>query len=278
MRNAKRSKGGFAMEPEYHYFLVVTSVGRWKRRRVSALLRRSADGEEWFSGKGWESADTIREALGRLDHRLAEIPARKVARYEGHFVRSQRRFERMLGDKPITIKLPDFRYRYYVLVNDSFPREAPYGLVRALVGEDGERVATFLDYFQPKTGWERGKAASRIAVGEPNSGTEEIAESEVEHYERLLVRRDEEIERTGYQYYFIVSDPPPHEGPPWLIRKRDTGFDITGEERFTRHLQWEPSDHLSRISSGRDYDEALPITEQEAMEYVAKVTRMVNGE
>jgi hypothetical protein len=50
---------------------------------------------------------------------------------------------------------------------------------------------------------------------------------------------------------------------------------MTGEETFTSRLQWEKSDSLYRISSGREYQTAVPITEDQAMAHVEKITRIV---
>jgi hypothetical protein len=102
-----------------------------------------------------------------------------------------------------------------------------------------------------------------------------ISGLEVKRYERLLAQRLADIEAKGYQYYFILKDDSTMERPGAVIRKQDTGFELTGEETFTIGLEWVRSDNLYRISSGREYYDAVPVTEEQAMAHVARMTEAV---
>jgi hypothetical protein len=166
-----------------------------------------------------------------------------------------------------------FGYRYFVLVTEGFPRESPYGLIRV---RKGEPVSAGVEHFTPGTGWER---SPRVTSDLVRNGAVPISPRAVKHYERLLAERGEGADGTVYQYYLVSPDGFPAKRPVALIRKRDTGFTSIGEERFTKELRWEDSDMLDRIESGREYDEAKEITEEEARAYIERVTRMVeNGE
>lgn len=166
-----------------------------------------------------------------------------------------------------------FGYRYYVLVSNGFSRESPYALIRVRRGQPG---SAGVESFTPGVGWER---SSRVSLDLVESGAVAISGSEVERYQRLLAEREEESRRKGYTYYFVSANGFPTERPVWLVRKQDTGWTASGEERFTKDLRWEESDMLYRIESGREYDEAKEITAEEAQAYIERVTRMIkNGE
>jgi len=62
-----------------------------------------------------------------------------------------------------------------------------------------------------------------------------------------------------YAYYAILDDDHTLEDPRVVVRERGSI-----EERFTTNLKWERSDVLYRISSGREYAEAVQITEADA--------------
>ncbi len=62
-----------------------------------------------------------------------------------------------------------------------------------------------------------------------------------------------------YTYYAILDQSHTLENPLVVVRERGST-----EERFTTNLKWERSDLLYRIGSGRDYAEAVPITEVDA--------------
>jgi hypothetical protein len=162
-----------------------------------------------------------------------------------------------------------FGYRYYVLVSNGFSRES-YALIRVRRGQSG------VEGFTPGVGWE---PSSRVSFELVENDAVAISGAEVERYQRLLAEREEESRRKGYTYYFVSADGFPTDQPVWLVRKQDTGWTATGEERFTKDLRWEKSDMLYRIESGREYDEAKQITEAEAQAYLERVTRMMeNGE
>lgn len=166
-----------------------------------------------------------------------------------------------------------FGYRYYVLVSNGFSRDSPYALIRVRRGRP--RTAG-VDGFTPEAGWQR---SSRVSFDLVKNDAVAISGSEVERYQRLLADREAESRRKGYTYYFISADGFPAEQPVWLVRKLDTGWTATGEERFTKDLRWARSDMLYRIESGREYDEAKEITAAEAEAYLERVTRMIkNGE
>jgi hypothetical protein len=164
-----------------------------------------------------------------------------------------------------------FGYRYYVLVSVGFPRESPSALFR--VRKDAPAAAG-IEGFTPGVGWER---SERVTFELVKNISAPISVWEVKRYKKLLAQREVDIEKKGYQYYFISPDGFPTEQPVALIRKLDTGHTASGEEFFTRYLKWERSDRLYRIESGRDYDEAMPISEAEAMAYVDRVTRKVQA-
>jgi hypothetical protein len=109
---------------EYRYFLVMT-FGKWRRRRLSALVRRwgpaGLEQEEWFQPfDKWESSDTLWESLQRREHVEKPITARQAARQEERFTRSFRTLQRRIQgrnpaapdalfppDMKITIKLAE---------------------------------------------------------------------------------------------------------------------------------------------------------------------------
>lgn len=61
-----------------------------------------------------------------------------------------------------------------------------------------------------------------------------------------------------YQYYAIVDSDYPVDNP-WLVVRTGGEF----EEFFSTKLQWERSDMLYRIDSGREYFRAVPISEKQ---------------
>jgi hypothetical protein len=162
-----------------------------------------------------------------------------------------------------------FWYRYYVLVTEGFTRESPYALVRA---RKAEPPTALVDFFIPGAGWQQ---SSRFTLELLGNGAVPISGLEVKRYERLLAQRLADIEAKGYQYYFIIDDDATMERPSAVIRKQNTGFELTGEETFTINLEWVRSDKLYRISSGREYYDAVPVTEEQAMAHVAWMTEAV---
>lgn len=67
-----------------------------------------------------------------------------------------------------------------------------------------------------------------------------------------------------YRYFAVVGDHWTVDNPITVIRE---SFDESGHsyaESYTRALRWEATDRLFRIRSGREYDEAVPITEEAA--------------
>jgi hypothetical protein len=162
-----------------------------------------------------------------------------------------------------------FQYRYYVLVTDGFSRESPYALVRA---RRAEPPTALVDFFTPDSGW---KQSSRFTLEILGAGAVPISGLEVKRYERVLAQRLADVEAKGYQYYFIIDSGDSMEHPGAVIRKQDTGFELTGEETFTTDLEWVRSDKLYRISSGREYYDAVPVSEEQAMAHVAWMTKVV---
>lgn len=64
----------------------------------------------------------------------------------------------------------------------------------------------------------------------------------------------------SYRYFAIVSSAHPVENPYFVIR---LGGET--EEFFSTNLKWERSDTLYRISSGREYWRAVPISEEQGV-------------
>src|SRR4051812_17330795 len=65
-----------------------------------------------------------------------------------------------------------------------------------------------------------------------------------------------------YTYYAILDRSHTLENPLVVVRERGST-----EEMFTTNLKWERSDVLYRISSGRDYADAVPITAADAKRF-----------
>ncbi|MEV6907039.1 hypothetical protein [Amycolatopsis sp. NPDC051071] len=65
---------------------------------------------------------------------------------------------------------------------------------------------------------------------------------------------------SNYYYWAIVGRDDSLEDPNVVVRTRSDGRD---EEVFTIDLEWRRSDSLRRIQYGRDYNEALPISEED---------------
>lgn len=66
----------------------------------------------------------------------------------------------------------------------------------------------------------------------------------------------------SYQYFAIVTTTHPVENPFFVVR---TGG--AHEEFFSTSLRWERSDAFDRIESGREYWEAVPISEEQGVAF-----------
>lgn len=75
-----------------------------------------------------------------------------------------------------------------------------------------------------------------------------------------------------YEYYAIVDDNHTLDNPFVVVRTLRGG---EGEEFFSTKLEWVRSDLLYRIQSGRDYNEAAPISEEAGKRFEETQARRV---
>jgi hypothetical protein len=77
-------------------------------------------------------------------------------------------------------------YRYFAIVSENYPRQNPFGLVRAWGGEDRR---TFEESFVPQLVWKRDNLLDRISRGSASWDDEEITEAEAMHVLEILTAR-----------------------------------------------------------------------------------------
>jgi hypothetical protein len=77
-------------------------------------------------------------------------------------------------------------YRYFAIVTENYPRENPFGLVRAW-GRDGR--LTFEESFVPQLVWERDNLLDRISRGSSSWEEEEVPETEAMRVLEILTKR-----------------------------------------------------------------------------------------
>jgi hypothetical protein len=75
----------------------------------------------------------------------------------------------------------------------------------------------------------------------------------------------------GTTYYARLAAGRSRENPSGVIRRRRDG-DAVIDEAFTRNLRWEPTDYFDRVRLGHNDDEHIEITEDEAQEFMGRIT------
>jgi hypothetical protein len=74
----------------------------------------------------------------------------------------------------------------------------------------------------------------------------------------------EERMSSRYRYFAVVGDHWTVDNPITVIRESFDDLGHSYAESFTRARRWKATDLLFRLRSGREYDEAVPITEEAA--------------
>ena len=80
-----------------------------------------------------------------------------------------------------------------------------------------------------------------------------------------------------YRYFAIVDNKHGVDDPRAVVREWDVEGHATREEVFTRNLKWKQSDRLLRIRSGRDYEEAERISEEDVHKFIKTMTESVRN-
>ncbi|MBQ6643163.1 MAG: hypothetical protein IJH84_19305 [Saccharopolyspora sp.] len=90
--------------------------------------------------------------------------------------------------------------------------------------------------------------------------------------EALDARSAAERRTAQVTYYAKIDELHPRSDPRGLVRRRILDG-VTHDEAFTRQLDWEPTEYLKRYAIGHNEIDHVEITEQEADEFVQRMTR-----
>jgi hypothetical protein len=77
-------------------------------------------------------------------------------------------------------------YRYFVIVDENYPRENPFELIRTWGGDDG---LTFEEKFAPQLAWKRSDLLDRISRTSVDWNSEEVPEAEAMRILEILTER-----------------------------------------------------------------------------------------